>query len=91
MRFDRHCLFTARVQDDFDVAMLIAGLSSDHEFAVKDGKLYAIALEDCIVSSKKPLCQMSERDLQEEIQELHVADERHPVHCLVQRGAFDLD
>ena len=58
MRFDRHCLFTARVQDDFDVAMLIAGLSSDHEFAIKDGKLYAIALEDCIVSSKKPLCQM---------------------------------
>ena len=58
MRFDRHCLFIARVQDDFDVAMLIAGLSSDHEFAIKDGKLYAIALEDCIVSSKKPLCQM---------------------------------
>ena len=57
-RFDTRCLCTARLQDDFEAAMVIAGQTSDHEFAIKDGKLYAFAVEDCILSSTKPVCQM---------------------------------
>ena len=42
-----------RSKDEFGPTQIMAGQSSDHEFMVKDGKLWAYANEDCIISDEK--------------------------------------
>ena len=43
-------------REEFEEAEIFPGQSSDHEFMIKDGKLRCHALEDCIISSRKPIC-----------------------------------
>ena len=43
-----------RSKDEFDAENIMPGQSSDHEFLVKDGKLWAHAVEDCVISAQKP-------------------------------------
>ena len=41
-------------RDEFDAECIMPGQSSDHEFIVKEGKLWAYAVEDCVISAVKP-------------------------------------
>ena len=41
--------------DEFEKDMIVGGQTSEHEFCFKEGKLWAHALEDCIVSAQKPI------------------------------------
>ena len=43
-----------RSRDEFEQEQIMTGQTSDHEFMIKDGKLWAHALQDCIVSALKP-------------------------------------
>ena len=45
-----------RSRDEFQEEHIIPGQSSDHEFMINDGKLWVHALEDCVVSARKPVC-----------------------------------
>ena len=38
---------------------IFPGLTTDHEFMIKDGKLYACAIDDCVISSKRPVLKFS--------------------------------
>ena len=40
----------------FQEEHIMAEQSNDHEFMLKDGKLWANALEACAVSARKPIC-----------------------------------
>ena len=40
-------------RDEFEAEQIIPGQSSDHEFMVKDGKLWAYAVDDCVISAQK--------------------------------------
>ena len=43
-------------RDEFDEEQIFPGQSSDHEFMIKDGKLWAHALGYCAISARKPIC-----------------------------------
>lgn len=42
-------------RDEFDGNDIMTGQNSDHEFMIKDGKLWVHALADCIVSAGQPI------------------------------------
>ena len=44
-----------RSRDEFSQEHIIVGQKSDHEFMVKDGRLWGHALDDCIISSQGPV------------------------------------
>jgi len=44
-----------RSRDEFAQEDIMTGQTSDHEFIIKDGKLWAHALQDCIVSAARPV------------------------------------
>ena len=43
-----------RSRDDFAQENIIVGQNSSHEFMIKDGQLWAHALEDCLISTRQP-------------------------------------
>ena len=45
-----------RSKEEFKEDEIFPGQSSDHEFMIKDGKLWTYAHEDCIISNRKPIC-----------------------------------
>ena len=44
-----------RSRDEFTQEHIIVGQNSDHEFMIKDGRLWVHALQDCIISAQQPI------------------------------------